>query len=372
MMKVTSDTMARFAARGRSIALLIPGLLALFVTGLVAKWLEEWLRGSIDIAWIRSAVSYVIIAIVLGMTVANTVRLPAFLMPGIRSYEFFLKLGVIFLGAKFLISDLARLGAVGMAMVVVEILFSIVFVLFITQFFRIPRKMASLISIGVGVCGVSAIIAASPSIEAERQDTSYAIAVILIFGAAAMVVYPIIGRVLGMSDHLFGVWAGLAVDNTAEAVATGAIFSETAARYATFVKMSRNALMAFVILGFSIVYARSGMAHSIEHKGVFLWRKFPKFVLGFVAMSVLFTTLAAVAGSEDEVNQVKAWTGQLKNLYEWAFLLTFSGVGLTTRFKEMTGTGWRPVAVGVLTEAAVAAFTIVMVLVFGQYIPRIG
>ena len=157
-----------------------------------------------------------------------------------------------------------------------------------------PEKLSSLLSIGVGICGVSAIIGAAPSIEAEKEETGYAIAIILVFGAAALVVYPLIGRLLSMSDKLFGIWAGLAVDNTAEAVATGAIYSKAALAYTTLAKLCRNALMGFVILGFAVYYARRGMARQVTHKGRFLWQKFPKFVLGFLGLSVIFSVLFAL------------------------------------------------------------------------------
>ncbi|MBN2050348.1 MAG: putative sulfate exporter family transporter [Spirochaetales bacterium] len=350
---------------------LIPGLLLLAAIGLMAKYLEIWLQSVIHIGWIKALVSNVILAIILGMLVNNLFRIPAVFHPGLDTYEFFLKIGVIFMGAKILISDLLRLGSVGIIMVVVEILFSIGFVLFFARFFKLPQKMASLISIGVGVCGVSAIIASAPAINAKREESSYAIAVILIFGAGALVVYPLIGHLLNMPDHLFGVWAGLAVDNTAEAVATGAIYSETAAGYATFSKMCRNAMMPFVILGFAMAYARKGMTDSIKHKGIFLWQKFPKFVLGFLAMSVVFTLLLNFVKDGEALASVKGSIGTLKNFYQWAFLFTFAGVGLRTSFRDMAGAGWKPFVVGIATEASVAVFTIIMVLVFGGFIPQV-
>jgi len=350
---------------------LLPGLALLLVVGLAARVIEGALLSVVEAAWLEAMISNVIIAIVLGLLINNLVRLPAIFEPGLAVYEFFLKIGVIFLGARVLLSDLLQLGAIGLGMVVVEISFSIVFVLFFARLFKLPQKMASLISIGVGICGVSAIIAAAPAIKARREESSYAIAVILVFGAGALVVYPLVGHLLGMPEHLFGVWAGLAVDNTAEAVATGAIFSDTAARYATFAKMCRNALMAFVVLGFAVVYARRGQADTVGHKGSFLWQKFPKFVLGFVAMSVLFTLLSAIHFSPEMASRVTSTQASLKNLYKWAFLFTFAGVGLRTSFKEMAGAGWRPLVVGLATEAAVAFFTILMVLAAGSLIPQV-
>ena len=258
---------------------------------------------------------------------------------GLRPYEFFLKVGIVLMGARFLVTDVARLGGIGLAMVAVEILFSIAFVGLFARWFRLPEKLGSLLSVGVGICGVSAIIGAAGSIEAEKEETGYAIAVILVFGAAALIAYPLIGRALAMSDKLFGIWAGLAVDNTAEAVATGAIYSKAALAYTTLAKLCRNAMMGFVILGFAVYYARRGMAKQITHKGRFLWQKFPKFVLGFLGLSVIFSVLLAVFTSADAHKFLVGRTGAMKNLSEWAFQLTFIGVGLRTSFRDMVRTG---------------------------------
>jgi len=350
---------------------LLPGLLFVVVLAVGAKLLSDWLQSVIVVAWVRSLVASVIVAIVGGMLIGNLLPLPRWLAPGIASYEFFLKVGIVIMGARFLVTDVARLGGMGLAMVVVEILFSIAFVGLFAGWFRLPGKLGSLLSVGVGICGVSAIIGAAGSIDAKKEETGYAIAVILVFGAAALVVYPLIGRLLGMSDKLFGIWAGLAVDNTAEAVATGAIFSKAAVAYTTLAKLCRNALMGFVILGFAVYYARRGMAREVTHKGLFLWQKFPKFVLGFIALSVLFSILLAAFPGKDAHAYLAGRIGAMKNLSEWAFQLTFVGVGLRTSFREMVLTGVKPLVVGVAAEAAVAAFTLGMVFAAAGFLPSL-
>ncbi len=350
---------------------LLPGLLFVVVLAVGAKLLSDWLQSVITVAWVRSLASSVIIAIAGGMLIGNLLPLPGWLAPGIAAYEFFLKVGIVIMGARFLVSDVARLGGMGLAMVVVEILFSIAFVSLFARWFRLPGKLGSLLSVGVGICGVSAIIGASGSIDAKKEETGYAIAVILVFGAAALIAYPLIGRLLGMSDKLFGLWAGLAVDNTAEAVATGAIYSKAAVAYTTLAKLCRNALMGFVILGFAVYYARRGMAREVTHKGLFLWQKFPKFVLGFIGLSVLFSALLAAFPGSDAHAYLAGRIGAMKNLSEWAFQLTFVGVGLRTSFREMVRTGVKPLVVGVAAEAAVAAFTLGMVFAAAGFLPSL-
>jgi uncharacterized membrane protein YadS len=174
-----------------------------------------------------------------------------------------------------------------------------------------------------------------------------------------------------MSDRLFGIWAGLAVDNTAEAVATGAIYSKGALAYTTLAKLCRNALMGFVILGFAVYYARRGMAKEVAHKGRFLWQKFPKFVLGFLGLSVLFSVLLAVFPGKDAHTYLVGRIGAIKNLSEWAFQLTFIGVGLRTSFRDMVRTGVKPLVVGVAAETAVAGFTLLMVFAAAGFLPSL-
>jgi uncharacterized integral membrane protein (TIGR00698 family) len=350
---------------------LLPGLVFVFALAIGGKLLSDWLQSIIAINWVRSLASNVIVAIVGGMIIGNFVPIPKVFAPGIGAYEFFLKVGIVLMGARFLVTDVARLGGIGLAMVVIEILFSIAFVTLFARWFRLPEKLGSLLSVGVGICGVSAIMGAAGSIEAEKEETGYAIAVILVFGAAALIVYPLIGRLLGMSDRLFGIWAGLAVDNTAEAVATGAIYSKGALAYTTLAKLCRNALMGFVILGFAVYYARRGMAKEVTHKGRFLWQKFPKFVLGFLGLSVLFSVLLALFPGKDAHAYLVGRIGAMRNLSEWAFQLTFIGVGLRTSFRDLVRTGVKPLVVGVAAETAVAGFTLAMVFAAAGFLPSL-
>jgi uncharacterized membrane protein YadS len=165
--------------------------------------------------------------------------------------------------------------------------------------------------------------------------------------------FPLVGHVLHLSDHAYGLWAGLAVDNTAEATAAGALYSDAAGKIAVLAKTCRNATIGFVVLGYAIYWASKGQAEEVKNKGAFLWRKFPKFVLGFLLISLLATVgfftkpqLAAVG-----------------NLSRWAFLLTFAGVGLRTNLRELSKQGARPFIVGAVGEIVIAVIT--LGLVFG-------
>jgi uncharacterized integral membrane protein (TIGR00698 family) len=273
---------------------LIPGLLLLIAVGYAGKIIER------SIATYGKAhhltlpnIEYVLWAIVIGLLIANTVGVPKLFQAGIATYEFWL------------------------------------------------------------ICGVSAIIATKGAIDADDEDASYAIAAILSLGAVSLFVFPLVGHWLHLSDQSYGLWAGLGVDNTAEAVAAGALYSDAAGKVAVLAKTARNAMIGFVVLGYAIHWARKEKNEEVSNKAAFLWQKFPKFVLGFLLISGIAT---AHAFSKDQLVS-------LANLSRWAFLLTFAGVGLRTNIGELGKQGWRPFFVGAIGEVVIAFLT--LGLVFG-------
>src|SRR4029079_6609893 len=129
--------------------------------------------------------------------------------------------------------------------------------------FKLRPKLISLLAIGSAACGVSAIIAAKGATWADDEAASYAIAAILALGAVSLFVFPLIGRALGMSDHAYGLWVGLAVDNTAAATAAGALYSDAAGKVAVLAKTARNATIGFVVLGYALYWVRQNQGKEI-------------------------------------------------------------------------------------------------------------
>ena len=224
--------------------------------------------------------------------------------------------------------------------------------------FKLKPKLTSLLAIGSSICGVSAIIAAKPSIDADDEDASYAIAAILALGAISLFTFPLIGHALHLRDKAYGLWTGLAVDNTAEATAAGALYSDAAGKVAVLAKTTRNALIGFIVLGYAIYWSGRGQAGQVGNKAAFLWKKFPKFVLGFLLISLL-ATVGFFA---------KPQLASLANLSRWAFLLTFAGVGLRTNLRELGKQGWKPFAVGAIGEVFIALLTLGLVYGADHYL----
>ncbi|HXC95193.1 MAG TPA: putative sulfate exporter family transporter [Edaphobacter sp.] len=352
---------------------LLPGIALLAVVGLAGKFVERFLN-----TWTKAHhitfpnIEYVLWAILFGIIIANTVGVPRIFRAGVATYEFWLKAGIILLGARFILGDILKLGGISLILVFIAFAFSLTFMTWLGRTFNLGPQLTTLLAVGSSVCGVSAIIATQGAIDADEEDSSTAIAAILALGALSLFTFPLIGHALHMSDRAYGLWAGLAVDNTAEATAAGALYSDAAGKFAVLAKTCRNALIGFVVLGYAIQWVRKGLASraatkQIDNKGAFLWKKFPKFVLGFLAVSLLATlgassnlTIAALGFSKPQLVA-------LGNLSRWAFLLTFAGVGLRTNLKDLFKQGARPFVVGALGEIAIAAITLALVLTANHF-----
>src|ERR1700742_1353910 len=324
---------------GRRILALIPGLLLLTAVGYAGKIIEQSIAAYTKSHHITFPnIEYVLWAIVIGLLISNTVGVPRVFQAGVATYEFWLKAGIVLLGSRFLLGDILHLGGISLLLVAVALTLSLTFMHVLGRSFKLKPKLTSLLAIGSAICGVSAIIAAKPSIDADDEAASYGIASILALGAISLFLFPLIGHSLHLSDKAYGLWAGLAVDNTAEATAAGALYSDAAGKVAVLAKTTRNALIGFVVLGYAIYWARRGQAQTVSNKAAFLWQKFPKFVFGF-----LVSSLRAPVGFF-----AKPQIGSLANLSRWAFLLTFAGVGLKTNFRRLRAQGIRPLLVGAI------------------------
>jgi uncharacterized integral membrane protein (TIGR00698 family) len=330
----------------------LPGILLLAAIGYLGKLTEQGIaRYGKAHHMALPNIEYVLWAILYGLAISNTIGVPGVFRAGVATYEFWLKLGIVFLGVRFLLGDIGKLGGLSLAMVAIELALSIVLMTLLGRWLKLPPKLTSLLAIGSSICGVSAIIAAKGAIDADDEDASYAIAAILALGAFSLFGFPLIGHSLGLSDHAFGLWAGLAVDNTAEAVAAGALYSDAAGKFAVLAKTARNATIGFVVLGYALYWARQSRSELVGNKGAFLWQKFPKFVLGFLGLS-----LAATLGAFS-----KPQIADIANLSRWAFLLTFAGVGLQTNILALRKQGLKPLAVGAIGEFAIAGTTLLMI-----------
>jgi uncharacterized integral membrane protein (TIGR00698 family) len=303
----------------------VPGILLLVAVGVLGKYTQVWWNSlARHEHWTVPDIEYVLWAILIGLLVTNTIGLHRVFRPGVLTYQFWLKAGIVALGSRFVLGDIAKLGGTSLVQILVDMAVAGTIILVAARAFGLSGKLGSLLAIGTSICGVSAIVAAKGAIRARNAEVSYAIAAILALGAVGLFALPPLGHAIGLSDYQFGLWAGPSVDNTPETTATGYLFSDHAGKIAVLVKSTRNALIGFVVLGFALYWAARGQADEIapgtKAKAAFIWEKFPKFVLGFLAVSAIATAHWLTKGQ----------TANLANVSKWAFLLTFAGVGLTT------------------------------------------
>src|SRR3569833_1074639 len=190
----------------------IPGILLLAAIGYAGKFTEQSIAayGKAHHTALPN-IEYVLWAMILGLLIANTVRVPALVRPGVDTYEFWLKIGIVFLGVRFVVGDVVKLGGASLLIVAIELAVSIALMTWLGKKFHLTPKLTSLLAIGSSICGVSAIIAAKGAIDADDEDASYAMAAVLALGAFSLFAFPAIGFVLGLFVLLFGLWVGLVV-----------------------------------------------------------------------------------------------------------------------------------------------------------------
>lgn len=184
---------------------IVPGVLLLAGIGYAAKILERSVNTYAKAHhWTFPNFEYVLWAILIGLVISNTLAIPKVFHSGIATYEFWLKLGIVLLGARFVLADVLKLGGVSLALVVIEITLSLLLMTLLGRLFKLKPKLISLLAIGSAVCGVSAIIAAKGAINADDEDSSFAIAAILALGALALFTFPVIAHGLHMNDVSYG------------------------------------------------------------------------------------------------------------------------------------------------------------------------
>ncbi|MFC5971692.1 YeiH family protein [Halomarina salina] len=295
--------------------------------------------------------SELIVAVVLGLVVGNTVGVPAWGEPGVATNPRLLEVGIVLMGATVTAGSIVEAGPTVAGVVLVAVVATIAMVEVLARtVVGIPEKEGSLLAAGSGICGVSAVAAVAGSIRPDERQVAYAVATILLFDAVTLFVYPLVGDALGLSDIVFGVWAGTTMFSTGPVTAAGFAFSETAGQWAVLVKLARNTLIGVVAVGYAVLYNRRGATADDARRGVranlgHLWASFPTFVVGFLFVMALasagFLSTAQVALLDDASN--------------WLFLLAFVGLGTTIDVSELRETGLRPVLVVLVTLLTVSS-----------------
>ena len=345
---------------------LIGGNVRAFMIGFpvvfILAWLARVLAG--NGLFVDYGIEYVIFALLLGLLISNTVGTPAWLKPAVQT-EFFIKTGLVVLGAGLLFMEVIQAGALGILQAVLVVVVIWYFCFWLARKLRVDDDFAAMLSSSVAICGVSAAIATCGAIQGDKKKLSYVTSLVLIVAVPMMIVMPWIAKSFNMNDIVAGAWLGGTLDTSATVVAAGALISDVAMKTGVIVKLSQNALIgvAAFILVVWWTYKAGQQAGGQKPSASVIWERFPKFVLGFLVASAIFSFLLAtptVEGTRSVFSELRTW---------W-FAFAFVCVGLETRFVDLaTMEGGRPAVAFLGAQAVNVAWTLLLAwLIFGGVI----
>jgi len=311
--------------------------------------------------------TYVAFLLLGGMLIRNTIGLPKILQDGTLAARPIIKPGIIILGAHYMWSDVLRVGAIGLALVIVFVLGTQIVISIWGKKVRADDGLMGLMGAGVGVCGVSAAVAVAPVVNAKPRDFFYAIGTILLFGTLALFTFPYIGRLLGMSEPVFGAWVGTAILNTAQLVAAATWYGHEALLTANVVNVVRIGFIPIVVMWAIYYYViRPAKAETGEVQKFSAWQvikeKFPIFIIGFFIM-VTLNELGVFTDTQKSI--------LYRDLVRIFMAIGFAGVGLNIAFQDLKKAGGAAFGIGFTTATAKAILAAIVVMLLGTEIFRI-
>ncbi len=345
---------------------IIPGLLLASGLSILGSYLAEFV-GLELMGLSRSPVSPVMMAIVLGVIVRNTVGLPPFFEPGIRfSLVRVLRLGIVLLGIRLSLGEVGGIGLRSLPIIIGSVTAALLVVSYVSVWAGLTPRLGTLIAVGTGVCGATAIVATAPAVGAKDDEVSYSIACITLSGVLAMLVYPFAAHWWFSADPFrSGLFLGAAVHETAQVVGSGLVYQEyfgdaSALDTATVTKLVRNLGMLLIIPLMSILYHRRSQGGSTAPRW---WSMIPLFVVGFACMSLL-RTIGDMGDPAFGLLSVARWhavVGFTKQVAEISLGIAMAAVGLGTSIAALRRIGPRPLAVGMFSAILVAAVSLSLI-----------
>ncbi|GAA2839502.1 YeiH family protein [Crossiella cryophila] len=355
--------------RSRTLGYAALGVLVVLALSALTRYLSgavPALTKGTALAGIGASIEFPVYAILLGLlgnAVLTATGLRDKLSGGFRT-EFFIKTGLVLLGASINLAVIVQ--AAGPAIIQSILLITIVFGFswWLGGRLGLEDKLRALLSSAVAICGVSAAIAAAGAVQAKKEQLAYSASLVIVFALPSIFVLPWAATALGLPPEVAGAWIGGNIDTTAAVTAAGSLAGQQALEIATIVKVTQNALLGVVAVGLTAYFAlkveRDGP--SARSAGRQLWQRFPKFVLGFLAASVITTVYIGLVPAAES----KAAIGVANDLRTWFLILAFVSIGLEFRAGALRAAGWRPVGVfGAATVVNIVAALGLALLLFG-------
>lgn len=330
-----------------------------FVVVFALAWLAQAIAGHARIHAL--GLEYVLFGLGLGLALNHAFRLPGWLREAVRT-EFYIKTGLVLMGSTILIRELMQAGALGLVqgVGVVVVVWYVGF--WLSRRLGVDDELGVMLASAVSICGVSAAIATCGAIQGDRKKLSYVTSLVLIVAVPMMVLMPWAVRTWNMPDLVAGAWLGGTLDTSGSVVAAGQLISEPAMKAGVIVKFSQNVLIGVAAFVLSIWWAmRPGAANGGQRPSVrVIWERFPKFVLGFVAASLVFSLWV-------EPETAQAMKPAISGLRNFWFALAFVCIGLETHFGDLVRMqGGRPALAFTGAQAFNVVWTLLLAwLLFG-------
>ncbi|MCD8539597.1 MAG: putative sulfate exporter family transporter [Leadbetterella sp.] len=328
----------------------LAGFLVLFVLSLVA----QVLAGNKVVQ--EYNLETVIFSLTIGLLINNVWGVPAWLKESLQS-ELFVKMRLVLLGTSIIFSEILRAGMLGLVQALVVVISVWYFAFWLCRRTGIDKEMSMMISSAVSICGVSAAIATSGAIKGDSKKLSYVISMVLITAVPMMIFMPYLASWMGLSQAVTGAWLGGSIDTTGAVVASGSLVGEEALEISTIIKFSQNVLLGLAAFAISIYWSVNQAQQTAEKPTLrLIWERFPKFVIGFLAASLLFSFVLP----GEKVAEVKSVIKSIQGVW---FALAFVSIGLETNFKELfTHSNKKPLFVFLGAQAFNIVVTLVMAL----------
>lgn len=315
---------------------------------------------------------YAFWALILGLVISNVFTVPNWLKPAIQT-EFYIKTGLVLMGASVLFSNIQKFGlyGLGIAWLVTPIVIIFMWILG-TKVLKMKNKsMVMTISAATSVCGTSAAIATAAACKAKKTDLTFAVGISLIFTVLMMVCMPLFCKVVALDPMVGGAWIGGTVDSTGAVVLAGNALGEVAGQVAALVKMIQNILIGFVAFAVAVFFTTKVDKTAGQTVGASeIWHRFPKFILGFLGASLFFSF---VFQNTIGVDATATILSNLKEFQTWCFALAFTCIGLETNFKEMAEQfqGGKPFTLYIIGQTfnLVLTFVVAWLLLSGRLFP---
>ena len=357
-----------------------PGLLLAFVLALFGRWVSSWL-GDGALGFETSPISPILIAIVGGLLVRNTVGLPAVYESGLQlCLKKVLRIGVALLGIRLSLSGVGAIGLAALPIIVVCIVSALVLVSWVSRVLALPGRLGVLVAVGTAICGNTAIVATGPVIKATDEEVAYAVGTITVFGLIALVVHPFVAHaIFGGDSFQAGLFLGTAIHDTAQVAGAGLLYGQQFGApevldIATVTKLVRNVFMVVVIPLMALLYQGAESDQAEKNKIPFR-QLIPIFVLGFIAMACL-RTLGDLGDSPfGGMLSLSRWEAAIEtasSLSAWCLTIAMASVGLGTQLSRLKGLGFRPLAAGLVAALVVGVLSAGLILAMGSQLEALA